>query len=274
MRIREIVSEGFFTSALKGAFTGQGTQQQLTQDIFLRDFYQDALTSLKNGIKGGLVDPSLDTELTLASKPEPIKPEVVQQAEKAKQPEQKGKQLSQTPNAIRKRAARAKQKYDSTPSPQAWEDPVTEAIDPNTGRPDPEEQLSIAEFLFDWFEQYMYGVNWLRGKPIIVQTLNKIQTDYPRNFKANVGKLANLGFALSKAGNQMAAGAFNAAEVTSKPNQQPTQQSSSQPNDVDKHLIDTLKDLKQHNPDAFNKRMNELRKRNRDMYTKLTRALR
>lgn len=43
-------------SALKGMFTGKGGKQQLAQDIFLRDFYQDAITSLDNGIKSGYVD--------------------------------------------------------------------------------------------------------------------------------------------------------------------------------------------------------------------------
>jgi hypothetical protein len=44
-------------AALKGLFTGKGGKHQLAQDIFLRDFYQDALTSLDNGIKSGYVDP-------------------------------------------------------------------------------------------------------------------------------------------------------------------------------------------------------------------------
>lgn len=57
-------------AAIKGMFTGQGTHQTLVQDIFLQDFYQDALTSLKNGVKGGLVDPEIKT----AAAPEPESP--------------------------------------------------------------------------------------------------------------------------------------------------------------------------------------------------------
>lgn len=45
-------------AAVKGLFTGKGTKQQLTQDIFLKDFYQDALVSLDNGIKAGFIDPA------------------------------------------------------------------------------------------------------------------------------------------------------------------------------------------------------------------------
>jgi hypothetical protein len=44
-------------SALKGMLSGKGGKHQLAQDIFLRDFYQDAITSLDNGIKSGYVDP-------------------------------------------------------------------------------------------------------------------------------------------------------------------------------------------------------------------------
>lgn len=46
-------------AALKGLFSGKGGKHQLAQDIFLRDFYQDALTSLDNGVKSGYVDPKL-----------------------------------------------------------------------------------------------------------------------------------------------------------------------------------------------------------------------
>jgi hypothetical protein len=44
------------TSAIGGMFTGKGTKHQLTQDIFLKDFYQDAITSIDNAVKGGILD--------------------------------------------------------------------------------------------------------------------------------------------------------------------------------------------------------------------------
>ena len=43
-------------SAIKGAFTGAGTKEQLTQDLFFKDFVNDAVTSLKNAVKSGLVN--------------------------------------------------------------------------------------------------------------------------------------------------------------------------------------------------------------------------
>lgn len=45
-------------TAVKGLFTGKGTKHQLAQDLFLKDFYQDALVSLDNGIKTGFIDPT------------------------------------------------------------------------------------------------------------------------------------------------------------------------------------------------------------------------
>ena len=55
------------TSAIKGMFTGRGTKSQLTQDIFFKDFINDAITSLQNGIKSGVIDPRLTSEPTASS---------------------------------------------------------------------------------------------------------------------------------------------------------------------------------------------------------------
>ena len=52
----------YATSAVKGMFTGKGTAKQLEYDLFFKDFYNDAVTSLQNGISGGIVDPSLEME--------------------------------------------------------------------------------------------------------------------------------------------------------------------------------------------------------------------
>lgn len=51
-------------AAIKGMFSGTSTQHQLAKSIFLKDFYSDASMSLKNGIESGLVDPSLEGDLT------------------------------------------------------------------------------------------------------------------------------------------------------------------------------------------------------------------
>lgn len=48
------IEEGIISS-LRGAVTGKGSRNTMIQDIFIKDFIQDALTSLKNAIQGGLV---------------------------------------------------------------------------------------------------------------------------------------------------------------------------------------------------------------------------
>jgi hypothetical protein len=48
--------EESIVSSIKGMFTGQGGFQTKVQDIFIKDFVQDAITSLNNGVKGGLID--------------------------------------------------------------------------------------------------------------------------------------------------------------------------------------------------------------------------
>ena len=40
------------SALVKGGFTGKGFKQQMIQDMFLKDFYDDAITSLDNAIKG------------------------------------------------------------------------------------------------------------------------------------------------------------------------------------------------------------------------------
>jgi hypothetical protein len=47
------------TAAIKGMFTGKGTKKQLEYDTFFKDFFNDAVTSLQNGIKSGIVDKNL-----------------------------------------------------------------------------------------------------------------------------------------------------------------------------------------------------------------------
>lgn len=64
MKISEFKSptnEGIGGAAIKSLFTGKPVKNQLTQDIFLKDFYGDAVTSLSNAVKSGIVNPKLVT---------------------------------------------------------------------------------------------------------------------------------------------------------------------------------------------------------------------
>lgn len=46
-------------AAIRGFFTGKGTKETQYQQAFLKDFYQDAITSLDNGIRGGFINKDL-----------------------------------------------------------------------------------------------------------------------------------------------------------------------------------------------------------------------
>lgn len=46
-------------AAVRGFFSGKGTKETQYQQAFLKDFYQDAITSIDNGIRGGFINPSL-----------------------------------------------------------------------------------------------------------------------------------------------------------------------------------------------------------------------
>lgn len=49
-------------AAVRGFFSGKGTKHTMYQQAFLKDFYQDAITSLDNAIRGGFVNKDLRSE--------------------------------------------------------------------------------------------------------------------------------------------------------------------------------------------------------------------
>jgi hypothetical protein len=50
-------------AAVRGFFSGKGTKHTMYQQAFLKDFYQDAITSLDNGIQGGFIDKNATSNL-------------------------------------------------------------------------------------------------------------------------------------------------------------------------------------------------------------------
>lgn len=54
-------------AAVKGMFTGKGTHATLEQDIFIKDFIGDAIASLDNGVRSGIVNPSIASGATDAA---------------------------------------------------------------------------------------------------------------------------------------------------------------------------------------------------------------
>lgn len=92
-KIEQQINEGFWDSligdkavaSIKSPFTGATSQQQLTQDIFIKDFMGDAVSSLKTGVKSGLIDPTKTASVAKPVDPASVKPPSTTAAAKAQQ---------------------------------------------------------------------------------------------------------------------------------------------------------------------------------------------
>lgn len=77
---------------------------------------------------------------------------------------------------------------------------------------------SITEYMIDWFDQYMSGVNWKAKENIVIPAIKEIENTYGRDKgKAAMQKLARMAFALSGPAGQMPAGAKNATASAAEP---------------------------------------------------------
>jgi hypothetical protein len=232
MNLNELnnIEEGIF-DAIKDRFQQGGYQTQV-QNIFINDFVQDAITSLNNGIKGGLIDPNAKS--TGAASTEPAAPAAAptttpgavpttsptqvppaQQTGQAMSPQQTATAQLQTragiqPTGQKMTAAQRTQAQLQARKMQAAQKPVPvkessydkmNQIFESIINIDEAAQLrTVGDFMMDWFGQYMEGVNWQGSKAIVQQKLDKLQDEYPKNIKQNLTDLARIGLALSKAG--------------------------------------------------------------------------
>ena len=278
-------------SAIKGAFTGAGTKEQLTQDLFFKDFVNDAVTSLKNAVKSGLVNvksktnwnsteqqpaapqdntqtntqqspyyggtspnirkstpapqpanpfaaPTLkNTNVTTAAKPaaaapatggitsgglgyqpKPAAPAAKQQSDiKAA-----GKAAAAKPgfqrtaaDKIAMRAAGLKEsEYNRL---NAIFESIIEATE------EPAQQVeTIGQYMLEWFNSYMQGVNWKRYEPQVMKLIQNIENSYRRDGgKAAIKQLAKAAYAIS--GPAHAKGSQNAQHTQPSVGTQTTQ---------------------------------------------------
>lgn len=235
MNLNELnqIEEGIISS-IKGLFTGQGGQQTKVQDIFIKDFVQDAITSLNNGVKGGLISTAApaassgsDTPAAAATNA-PTTPTSSSAAIPTTSPtqvppaQQTGQTMSNQQTATAKMQTRAGIKPTGQPMTAAQRTqaqlqarkmkaaqkpvPVKEStydkmnrifesiinVDEEAG------QRTVADFMMDWFTQYMQGVNWQSSQAVVKQKLDQLQKEYPSNVKKNLTDLARIGLALSK----------------------------------------------------------------------------
>ncbi len=108
-------------AAVRGFFSGKGTKHTMYQQAFLKDFYQDAITSLDNGIRGGFVDPNLASDRSgggTGSEEEKLDPSKINPAD-ATAPSSPGAPASPaapkaTPGADAAKATQAQQQTNQT----------------------------------------------------------------------------------------------------------------------------------------------------------------
>jgi hypothetical protein len=224
MNLNELnkIEEGI-VSSIKGMFSGQGGYQTQVQDIFIKDFVQDAITSLNNGVKGGLINPAAKSA---GSSAQPAAQPATGTANTA-QPAGQQYMGKIAPNAGPATKPAAPASPFTTPTlnqPKTTVSANTTASKPGsitTGgvgmkvKESPYDKMNrvfesiinideapeartIADFMTDWFTQYMQGVNWQSSQAIVKQKLNKLQNEYPKNVNQNLTDLARMGLALSK----------------------------------------------------------------------------
>lgn len=317
----------FGAAAIKSLFTGKGIKHQMIQDMFLKDFYEDGITSLENAIKGGLVDPNIkntdlskgvgasggatSTENPSAVSPAPGEPGGAASttgatgaaAYKAQQQTSQNinnyvKQAAQAINsttdknqkiALTKELVNAMADRQGTPE---WNNTVkgVEGIIKNAGT-DPsfasaaignlragktmseawriyfanklveavgltwkdlglsvlkegktyyiaenkylklnnlfenivnlaesDGKQSISQYMLNWFNQYMVGVNWQPQKQLILSTLTDLENTYPKGYKDKIKTLAKTAFALSKSSTAMPLGMKDELSKSKDPN--------------------------------------------------------
>lgn len=314
----------FGAAAIKSLFTGKGIKHQMIQDMFLKDFYEDGITSLENAIKGGLVDPNIrGTDLGAGGggaggevDPSAVSPAAGEPGAPKTAPGAAGaaaykaqQQTSQNINNYVKQAAQAinsttdkNQKIaltkelvnamaDRQGTPE-WNNTVkgVEGIIKNAGT-DPsfasaaignlrsgktmseawriyfanklveavgltwkdlglsvlkegrsyyiaeskylklnnlfenivnlseaDGKQSISQYMLNWFNQYMQGVNWQPQKQLILGTLQDMENTYPKGYKDKIKTLAKTAFALSKSSTAMPLGMKDELAKSKDPN--------------------------------------------------------
>lgn len=300
------------SAAVKSGFTGKGFKQQMIQDMFLKDFYDDAITSLDNAVKGQLVNKDIKGSLTGTQQVDPndvgqdqnqtnVAPAASKTAgavaaQKSQQQTTQNinnyvKQAAQTINqtsdknqkiAITKELVNAMADRQGSPE---WNNAVKGVegiikrggVDPGfanaaianlrAGKTMTEAyriyfinkliesvgltwkdlglcvlkegtsyyiaesryvklnqlfesiveaagggQQSVGQYMLDWFNQYMAGVDWKSKESVVLPIIQSIEDSYPSGYKRAIKTLAKTAFAISKASPTLPAGMKDEAD--------------------------------------------------------------
>lgn len=303
------------SAAVKSGFTGKGFKQQMIQDMFLKDFYDDAITSLDNAVKGQLVNKDIKGSLTGTQQ---IDPKTIEKgndqgaaapaasktagavaANKAQQQttqninnyvKQAAQQINQTTDknqkiAIAKELVNSMADRQGTPewnnAVKGVEGIIRRATDPGfanaaitnlrAGKTMTEAyriyyinkliesigltwddlglcvlkennsfyiaeskyvklnqlfesivevagggQQSVGQYMLDWFNQYMNGVDWKSKEGVVLPLIQSIEDSYPSGYKRAIKTLAKTAFAISKASPTLPAGMKDEADKLAK----------------------------------------------------------
>lgn len=313
------------SAAVKSGFTGKGFNQQMIQDMFLKDFYDDAHTSLDNAIKGQLVNKDIKGSLTGTQQVDPnsvgsdeedpaanpagndatktAAPSTTAGAVAAQKAQQ---QTSQNINNYVKQAAQEINKTTDKNQKIALAKELVNAMADRQGTPewnnaikgvegiirrsgaDPAftntaitnlragktmmesyriyyinkliesvglswddlglcvlkegssyyiaesryvklnqlfesiveattgGQQSVGQYMLDWFNQYMAGVDWKSKEGVVLPIIQSIEDSYPSGYKSAIKTLAKTAFAISKSSPTLPAGMKDVVEKLPK----------------------------------------------------------
>lgn len=225
MNLNELnkIEEGIF-SAIKDRFQ-QGGYQTRVQDIFIKDFVQDAITSLNNGVKGGLIDPNIKTAGATTTATASTTPndnandnasggqqymgKIAPNAGPATKPKSPASPFATPTLNQPKTTVSANPNAASKPGnittggaglkvAESTYDKMNRVFESIINIDEQAQARTVADFMMDWFTQYMQGVEWSGSKAIVQQKLDQLQKEYPNNVKQNLTNLARIGLALSK----------------------------------------------------------------------------
>jgi hypothetical protein len=255
------IEEGRFADAAKsmipgirGLVSGQGKNQTKVQDIFIKDFVQDATTSLKNGLAGGLIQlpqktsgapadtpPAASTPATPSAPPPAANPKAPAEKQPYKwapkgmkvNPDTKLSSLGATGDL-------AESKYENL-------NKIFESI---VNIDEQADVMSMSDYLMSWFSQYMQGVAWEGSKAIVKNKIDAFVKDYPAKQYDHLTNLARTALALSKAATP--AGAPKEFTQMRQTSGQDVQQGYEE-------IKAALDELAKINPDLYNKFIKTLR---------------
>lgn len=243
-------------------------RHQAALKVFLDDFVGDAMTSLDNGIKSGIIDPNItsssasgksDEDPDASSNPAPTPgpktpgPSGTEKTVAAAKGFRSGVTTAQAAKAdqrtandeLRTAAAAAQKKpaFQQTADDKIAIQKARQAglISESFDRlnfifesiikelDSDGEVMSISQYMEDWFDLYMNGVNWRAKQNIVMPKIRDVEKTYDTDGgKAAIENLGRLAFAISGPAGQAPSGAKDINPAPTAPASPPGKKSKEQ----------------------------------------------